>query len=389
MSTILEAIRFNVPTKPSCTHVINLRRNGKRIVNLPEWQQGISHKPEDSPVAYQVALSSRRPCRISARFRRIDPSGAKSLTIRAIPDETMGRNVLGPVSPTEISFEPDHLSHWIPLDLREHQLSGIGVGAWNVAWKWEYRHENCWIVFDRTEHRVFTTLQAPNDPWQQEPFDEANIRIPWVNALEYACRWAQGAKSQDDAAVAITKQLNDLGPSLLEYECVIPGNPVYGFFALTSFLDLLGGGPGRGRTVACTDCSCAVVILANLLGCDLWKIDINTEPLDGEPPPVAQFKINPILAIGSSEWGIPCGLTGFGFHSVACKSELEPDDRVFDACLRVSECPGESRTPVLPANMRYGSPGSGDYLDRLVAPDSREFVVPQGWGRFRPNIFDN
>jgi hypothetical protein len=388
-SIILEALRFNSPTKAASKHVINLRRDGKRALTLPEWQQGVSHKPEDSPVAYQMDLCARQSVQISARFRRTDPSGSRSVTVRAVPDDSVGRNLLGPIAPTKVLFEENHLSDWVTLDLHEHQLAGAGVGVWNLAWNWDVRHECSWTTFDRSEHRVFTTLRAPQDPWQQDPFNETNIRIPWVDALEYACRWAQGARTQDEAAYAITKQINDLGPTLLEYECgVTPGNSVYGFFRLTSFLDLLNGGPGRGRTVACTDCSCAVVIFANLLGCELWKIDINTEPIDGSPSPAPQFEINPILVIGSSAWGIPCGLTGFGFHSVACKSELEPDDRVFDACLRVAECPGETRNPVLPANMRFGTRGSGDYLDRLVAPAARDLAIPQGWGRFRPNIFD-
>jgi hypothetical protein len=389
MSIVLDAVRFNSPERSSCSHLLNLRRNGKQTVRLPEWQRGISIRPEDSPVAYQVALAAKRPCHISARFRRTDPSGPDTVMVRAIPDESASRNILGPVAETEVSFQSDHLSQWVTLDLRQHQLASVGVGVWNAAWLWEYGQGKSWSVFDRTEHRVCTTLQMPSEPWQQEPFTDSNINIPWVEVLEHACRWAQGTTCQDDAAAAITRHINNLGGALLEYECLIPGNPVYGFFGLTSFLDLLNGGPGRGGSVACTDCACAVVLFSNVLGCDLWKIDINTEPLDGDPPPVDQFKINPILAIGAKEWGIPCGLTGFGFHSVACKSELEPDDLVFDACLRVSETPGQSGQPILPAKMRYGTSGSGDYLDRLVAPESREFVVPQGWGRFRPNIFDN
>lgn len=389
MTIILDAIKFNRPQTASCIHVLNLRRNGKQAVSLPEWQRGISHRPEDSPVAFQVAQSSRHPCRISARFRQTDPHGARTASVRAMPEESTGHNVLGPTSAAEVTFGADGLSEWTSFDLRQHRFAGLGVGVWDLAWQWECCQHGIWRAFDRSEHRVFTTLKAPNDPWQLEPFDPTNIRIPWVEALEYACRWAHGARTEDEAAVAITRQINQLGPALLDYECLIPGNPVYGFFRLTSFLDLLKGGAGLGRTVACTDCACAVVVFANLLGCDLWKIDINTEPLDGSPPPANQFVINPVLVIGSNAWGIPCGLTGFGFHSVACKGELEPDDRVFDACLRVAECPGQSRDPVVPANMRFGTPGSGDYLDRLVAPESREIVVPQGWARYRPNIFDN
>lgn len=387
MPIILDAIRFNIPQKSTSAHVLNLRRSLTTPQRLPEWQRTLSQTPEQSPVGYQIALASRRPCQISARFRRVDPDAPGSMTVRAIADESMGRNILGPVASKEIQFRPDHLSNWVTFDLREHHLSSVGVGVWDITWKWEYHQEKSWYTFDSSQHRVFTTLKAPQEPWQQQPYTNTNVCMPWIDALEFACRWAQGARTEDEVAIAITRQINQLGPALIEYECGIPGNAIYGYFQLSSFLDLLRGGPGRGHTVACTDCSCAVVAFSNLLGCNLWKIDINTDPLDDSAAPAPIFRINPILVIGSNDWGIPCGLTGFSYHSVACKGELDPDDRVFDACLRVSQVPGKTEHPVLPANMRYGSPGSGDYLDRLVAPEDRGIVIPQGWGRYRPNLY--
>jgi hypothetical protein len=394
VSIIIDAIQFNHQPDAAGAVALSIRRNGKRSVTRPEWRRGVCHKPEDSPAAYPLTMESSQVCRIRARFRRTDPAGAAAVDVRAIQDDSCGKNVLGDVGRQKVRFGPDDLSDLQTFELSHHRLAKVGVGVWTVAWLWQYRSRGRWVTFDRTEHRVFTTLGVPVEPWQQEPFQEDNICIPWAEALEYACRWAHGAKTPNEAATAITTQIHYLGSALLQYNCQLPGNGVYGFFSLSSFLDLLSGGAGRGPVVGCTDCSCAVVVFANLLGCDLWKVDINTDPLDGSDPPAPQFKLNPILVIGSTQWGIPCGLTGFGFHSVACKGELTPDDRLFDACLRLDgdadpTAADPNHTPIVPANMRYGSPGSGDYLDRLVHPDSRSLVVAQGWGRLRPNIFDN
>ena len=388
MSFVVHSIQFNSEADHS---VLNMRLDGDRTLPRPEWRNGVCHRPRDSPAGYIVGTASKQSFRVKVRLQRIDPDGPSEIKVRAVPDEAeSGNHVLGSLCESTIRFGPDGISERQSFQLTKHRLADVGVGAWETAWLWQYHGGDSWVTFDRTEHQVFTVLGTPVEPWQQVPFEDDNIRIPWVAALEYACRWAQGARTLDDVAARVTRAIYNLGTSIFQYDCVFPGNSNYGCFALGSFLERLGGGEGRGPAIACGDCACAVTIFANLLGCELWKIDINTVPPDEDDPIADQFRLNPILAIGLKEWGIPCGLTGFSFHSIACKGDLEPNDRLFDACLMVNNNPdpdSADRSPRLPINMRFGSSGSGDYLDRLVHPESRHIIFPEAWGKFRPNIF--
>jgi hypothetical protein len=102
------------------------------------------------------------------------------------------------------------------------------------------------------------------------------------------------------------------------------------------------------------------------------------------------FSINPILAIGGSNWEPACGLPGFFYHEVAWKGDCTLDDPVFDACLLVDGDLDPTRsphTPFLPANMRFGNPGEGSYRDRLATPSARVLCIPRPETRHRKLVY--
>lgn len=92
------------------------------------------------------------------------------------------------------------------------------------------------------------------------------------------------------------------------------------------------------------------------------------------------FGTNPIRAIGSFVWQLPCGTwPGFAYHEVTWTGGATEEDNVFDACLLVNGGLNPTRAPfvpLLPTNLRYGRPGQGLYRDRLVAPSFRDSTVP-------------
>jgi hypothetical protein len=100
--------------------------------------------------------------------------------------------------------------------------------------------------------------------------------------------------------------------------------------------------------------------------------------------------LNPIRAIGRTTWDPGCpdwGIPGFDYHEVAWEGAGTATDRVWDACLEVDgddDPTSQPHTPLLPTNMVFGTPGSGDYRDRLATPDSRSLCEPQGAGGRRP-----
>ena len=88
---------------------------------------------------------------------------------------------------------------------------------------------------------------------------------------------------------------------------------------------MLRGGIGQGRFVNCVDCANLVVTFANVLDYELWPSEMGAN--DRKP-----FELNPILAIGASQWKTPCDWEGFSYHVVGWKGDCEEDDEVFDAC---------------------------------------------------------
>jgi hypothetical protein len=114
----------------------------------------------------------------------------------------------------------------------------------------------------------------------------------------------------------------------------------------------------------CDDCATSVSTFANLVGCNLRQLDLG---------PVF-FTTNLVKLIGfSQEDNIE-----FIHHEVAWNGCVTEDGKVFDACLQVD---GDAQPdappfePLLPTNIRFGSPSDRDYRFRLnpdvfIRPDT-------------------
>ena len=262
---------------------------------------------------------------------------------------------------------------------------GPTVAAADQHWDWQYRREpdDGWRTFGRSGHRIYTVLSLPTLPWVQQPATPINAGLPWTDVLEYACGWAHGAHTADEAARGVTEGVFALGPHVVTYDC--PGGGASHYSALgfdcTSFLDRLRGGPGSGQYVNCSDCATFVSTFANVLGCDLWQSRMGWG-----------FALNPILAIGSAQWQTACGWPSFNYHEVAWEGDCGADDDVFDGCLEVDGDANPAGPPhhgLLPCDLRFGQVGDMQYRDRLATatPGGSANCQPQPGTRLRRTVF--
>lgn len=399
MGLHLESIAFDHDASGCSTDALTIRRNASQPVTVPEWTKGVSVNADDAPAAYSLAdvhgndvtirveLSRTMPCDNTVEVRALDMNAGGGCLYAILVALGLGDwvkpspgNLLGAVARRKVHFTgASKTSGPLLFKLTNHRLNSAAVEQGITLWRWQYRESpvSPWIDFAMTQHRVFAVLRVPTAPWQQLPAAPSNTQLPWVDLLHHVCTWAKGAHTADEAAAAITKAIYALGPSTVEYDCPGGGSSQYSWpdFDLSAFLDRLGGGPGNGIYVNCSDCATFVSTCANLAGADLWQSRMGW-----------YFPLNELLAIGSSVWQTACGWPGFSYHEVAWKGACTETEHIYDACLQVdgdADPTTAPHTPLLPVDMRFGNPGDGDYRDRLCPAASGANCAPQPSTRTR------
>lgn len=406
MSIQLEAIKFNHDPNGASVDALNIRRNASTFVTIPEWQRNVSVNPEDSPAAYSIKETAGQTITIQAQFRRLNPQ-IQSVDIRALDNQVIPNqlgclgliayllgvlwkalfgNVLGEVQARTVTFNAD-LSAFETFQLKNTKLASNAVSKRTTEWQWQYKlpNSNTWTNFQLSRHRVYVLLETPKPPWQQAPYNSGNVQLPWTEVLDYACEWSGLAQTRDDAAARITQRVYELAPSLIEYDCPGGGGTRYASpnFDCTAFLERVKGGPGRGKYVNCSDCAAFVSTFANAVGCDLWQSRMYNQQW-------STFFLNEILGIGSNVWQTACGWPGFSYHEVAWKGACDVNDEVFDACLQVDgdiDPLTAPHTALLPTNLVFGTPGSGQYRDRLCTVAGRPLCPAQPGSRQRRSVY--
>lgn len=392
----LLAVKFNHDTGSARADALSIRKNATQAIAVPEWVKGMT-KPEDSLAAYALRPIAGHTVTIRAKFARLDPS-ITSAYIRAIQPPPPppppgwgawvhqmlerfpilwwlvafmfvtghGKNVLGDVKEHEVTFGAQGETEYEPFDLEHLWMAQRGVGVHEVHWRWQYRLNKTspWTDFDDSRHRIYTVLDVPTGPWQQQPYSNGtNDQLPWTDVLDYACRWAAWTSTLDDAATQVTRALNKLGGSILTYSGL--GHWFISFhhnyFECTDFLKRLAAPAGTAlQRVDCSDSATALSTFANVLGCDLAQSQMNswTDP--------DQFVTNPIRAIGGS-YHSP---TTWTYHEVAWKGTGSASDALFDASLHLNGNSNPANSPYSdldPVNIVFGAVGSGGYRDKLAA----------------------
>lgn len=369
MSIRLEAIKLNHDPSGAASDALTIRRNASQVVQVPEWRHGVSNNPEDSPAAYAIEETRGHTIKIQAQFSRLDPT-LQNVEIRAVELPGLG-SALGQVKAHTVAFPPGGGTGFETFELENVVIEPLGVGVFTTTWRWQFRRAGgAWTDFETSRHRIYVVVRAPRfSPWTQDPAGGGTDQLPWIDVLDYACRWAAQAKDVDEAAVRVTRAVNDLGPGVLTYDCFSGGRGHYTNseeFLCTRFLELLKGVPGSIVFVNCSDCAAVVSTFANILGADLAQSTM--EILLG-----GQFDLNPVRLIGAADWQ-PCE-TSFGRHEVAWKRPCHAEDEIFDACLQLdgdADPTASPHTPLLATNLKFGGVGDMLYRDRLVVPAHRQ-----------------
>lgn len=341
---------------------IPLKDHGSgRAIQPPQYVQG----GRNEPACYVAGAAPT----LSVVLRKLSAYEPGAYTIGAT-------GPLGGLPPKAVTpnFGPDGLS--APITFQLGQALPASVQSLSLAFAWTARRTSAppgTTQIAMTTHRLFVVLSRPTKPWDSEN--------PWVSALELACRWASGATNLDDAARLITEKYNlsgrvsyDTAQGLTHY-----GAANQASFNLTEMLERLGGGVGLGEKVNCTDSALTVSTLSNLLGCDLWQARMSGP--NG-------FKLNPIQAIGYTEWKKPFA-GGFSYHEVAWKGACSTQDRLFDGCLKIdggTDPTQPPHTPLLPTNMVFGDCTAMNYRKRLASPIGCPNCQPQASSRRRRTL---
>jgi hypothetical protein len=367
MSISIEAISFNHDPVSAARDALTIRRNETQDVAVPEWRRGMT-RPEDSPAAYTIDQITTNRLTIKVQFRR-ESADPTTVEVHAVGK---AGNVLGNVKSRTINFA----SSLSAVELFELDTSGQNptVAVNNIAWDWFIGG----TFRQTTEHRIYTLVSAPQEPWGQPGSPVPDFQLPWTEVLEHACREANGARNENEAAAMLAEWVYSLGPDKLRYDDFGAGSSTFTIpgmrtFRCTHFLQALADN-ARWR-VNCTDCATILSSFANILGCDLIQSQIGDD-----------FQTNRIQKIGSDS---PLSQP-FRFHEVAWKFPSEGAASVYDCCLQVDgddDPSGGNFQPTLGVNMPLGVRGSGGYHFRLIADTGNAQIPREKWGtRMRRKI---
>lgn len=382
----LDTVRFNLQTVVA-SGPLNVRKNAAEWIALPEWRRKGSVHIEDSLGAFAIAslvddvlpidacFSAKDPALRSAEIRAVDntfvPPAVKNRSA-SILQRIIGSGIEPPVVLREqaVAFH-ENASDMMRFEVIDPRIDRTAVGMYDCEWQWQYRlpHDATWRAFGVSRHRIYITLDIPYQPWQQTPYAYENTQLLWTDVLDYACRWANGARNKREAATAITLHVNELAPEIITFDLPGGGSSHYTWssFDCSAFLDRLGGGIGNGPYVNASDCAAIVVTFANALGCDLWQARMGFG-----------FAVNTVQTLGSTDWQKPGSWPGLTYHEVAWEDACGEDDRVYDACFTFERGPA--------AALIFGHAtalAEDSYRNRLLARSGKYQCDPQPHTRVR------
>lgn len=327
----LASITFDFDPTGVAIDGLPLRKNYNTDIGVPEWVKGKT-AATDSLAAYAISAVSGKVPLIQATFNIPAASGS------IIKVQATGGGILGAIDPVTVAFTGT--SATVQLGMPHHTLAAGGVQAQNIQWIWQYQIDGgAWTTMATTNHRIYVLLSPPALPWMQGA-DRSNRQLPWTDVLDYACVWANGATTPDQAARLVTTKVNsgvnltyDMSGGASKYT----GNTAPQTFLCTAFLNFLATGLGNGRTVNCTDCATIVTAFANAVGANLFASTMftGTAPTPTTPPALTPFKCNEIIAIGQTSWANPFPPGNqFNYHEVAWTGAGSFLDPLYDACLQ-------------------------------------------------------
>lgn len=359
----VEEVRFNHDPSSASNDAMTIAKDGTSgAVVAPEWQRSPVKR---DPCAYALGAISG-PVTIQARFSGGPQKGVRkirAIDANPVPPQQGGCGgfllwllqkivhalfgTVGEVLERNVPFDGSGNSALESFTLNASYLGANGfITKRNTVWRWQYKSKRAWIDFDTTDHTMYVTVDMPTAPWVQA--GNAS-QLPWAIALDRACIWAIGRKTKDDAAAAITLEVNRV-PNVSYTPATMFG---FANYQLASYLTHLAGGP---FVMNCTDAADAVTTLSNLLGCSLAEgrffnmVTRKFLTLSGDP--------NDPAAWVTWNWS---------YHEICWRVDFS-SNTVWDGCLQLdmSDVPNV-HVAQLPVKMTFSAPDPNDYKTRLIA----------------------
>jgi hypothetical protein len=354
MAVTIEAIKFDHDRTKATIDALTIRKNAGQNIRVPEWERQARGNPLTSPAAY--ARSQGNNLTIAVQLRRTSISSDGTVLVSA-----QGGGVLGSVGEDTVVFPAQVLvSDFKVFNLVGATIGQASVGKHEITWNWSLRPNGAGPTQQPTAHEIYTLLDLPKAPWGQAGSLFPGFQVPWTDALDWACKWASGATTPDEAADKISREIYGLGQTKVQFD--IPNKasshftiPKYRTFKCTKFLKLLGTATTTKALVNCTDCAVFVSSFVNILGGDLNQSRMGSN-----------FNTNRILEIGLRQDVV----TKFSYHEVAWKSPSNANAPLFDSSLQVDAIkPTDNyfESPMLGIAIPLGAPGT-NYHFHLVAP---------------------
>ena len=168
MTISLEAINFNYDPNSASRDALTIRKNEAEEIRGAEWTRGMT-RPEESRAAYTIGQISANNLTIQAQFRR-QAADPRSVQVYAV---ARPGNVLGDVLPRTITFG-NGLSAFEIFDL-DTRSQNPGVRVNDIGWDWYVGG----TLRQTTEHRIYTLLAEPTEPWGQPGSTLPEFQLPW------------------------------------------------------------------------------------------------------------------------------------------------------------------------------------------------------------------
>ena len=360
----VEEIHFNHDPASMIADAMTIKYADGTVIAAPEWGGGRKHA-----AAYR-AMTLKRPITIKARFSGGPPNGTRRIVavpvfnhpLTGVPD--LGHMADGGMMPKDVSFDAAGDSSLEEFDIKP--ISGdVAVGTHHLVWSWRFFKQGVWTEFKQTHHTIYVVLASPTAPWFQGAVEPAGRSYPWVEAIQFACQWADGALTVDRATELITNAINTLENQ--DYPLPDTDNRLFvdefdAPFNLTFFLNGLNSASFINE---CTGVTAAVATFGNLLGDRLCPLQMFKDS--------GTIRTQLIRLIGSNETDDPVQ-KDFGKHEAATRAGLPLDEHlpVYDACLRFAD----GVSPDLPVAMPLSRLDLiGGYLPRLIQTGGFENFV--------------
>jgi hypothetical protein len=362
----IEEVHFNHDINAASSDALTICKNAAAMARItaPEWKAGQAPQP----AAYASAALATQVT-IKAKFSGGPPDGTRKIRAISAPIVPMSGlsgwiasvlaaifralfgSVLGDVRAKTVSFGAAGNSGVETFELINHRLKTAGVGVHHCTWTWQVKQGWKWVDFANTAHKIYLVLDIPHAPWQQ---NVGNVtQLPWADALDKACVWANGSKTKDHAAAMVTKTVNGQPRQSYTPSTMFGFNPPYQLASYINHLD-----SGLAFKLNCTDCADAVTTFANLLGCDLLEgrffnmVTRRFLPLNGNPANDADW----------ASWS-------WGYHEICWLHAMGQSEFIYDGCLQVdmdNNYNDQIHIAQNPIRMKFGTNGPNDYRYRLI-----------------------